>query len=139
MKNFGGKGDEKVEHYRTVLVQLRQRFLDRAAVTTEVTVPLMKDINTQDPTAICQVVPNNNSTNLLLNRSKPPFDNADIRRAAMLALDRKAFIQILGEGQDTDEPGSSARTEEVIAADGRLSDDQKAALIAVYRSMVAKS
>jgi peptide/nickel transport system substrate-binding protein len=45
------------------------------------------------------VVPNNNSTNLLLNRTKPPFDNADIRRAVMLALDRKAFIQILGEGQ----------------------------------------
>ena len=67
--------------------------------TTEVTVPLMKDIATQDPTAICQVVPNNNSTNLLLNRTKPPFDNADIRRAVMLALDRKAFIQILGEGQ----------------------------------------
>ena len=45
------------------------------------------------------MVPNNNSTNLLLNRTKPPFDNADIRRAVMLALDRKSFIQILGEGQ----------------------------------------
>ena len=51
------------------------------------------------PSAICQLVPNNNSTNLLLNRTKPPFDNADIRRAVMLALDRKSFIQILGEGQ----------------------------------------
>src|ERR1700723_1372683 len=67
--------------------------------TTEVTVPLMKDIKNQDPTAICEVVPNNNSTNLLLNRTKPPFDNADIRRAVMLVLDRKSFIQILGEGQ----------------------------------------
>ena len=46
---------------------------------------------------------------------------------------------VTGEGQDTDEPGSNARTEEVIGSDGRLSDDQKAALIAVYRSMVAKS
>ena len=67
--------------------------------TTEVTVPLLKDIKTQDPSAICEVVPNNNSNNLLLNRTKPPFDNADIRRAVMLALDRKSFIQILGEGQ----------------------------------------
>ena len=67
--------------------------------TTEVTVPLIKDIAAQDPSAICQIVPNNNSTNLLLNRTKPPFDNADIRRAVMLALDRKAFIDILGEGQ----------------------------------------
>src|SRR5580704_6638058 len=57
--------------------------------TTEVTVPLVKDIASQAPKAICQVVPNNNSTNLLLNRTKPPFDNADVRRAVMLALDRK--------------------------------------------------
>ena len=67
--------------------------------TTEVTVPLMRDIKNQAPTAICEIVPNNNATNLLLNRAKPPFDNADIRRAMMLALDRKSFIQILGEGQ----------------------------------------
>jgi peptide/nickel transport system substrate-binding protein len=67
--------------------------------TTEVTVPLMRDIKNQAPTAICEIVPNNNATNLLLNRTKPPFDNADIRRAMMLALDRKSFIQILGEGQ----------------------------------------
>jgi peptide/nickel transport system substrate-binding protein len=67
--------------------------------TTEVTVPLMKDIKNQDPNAVCEVVPNNNSTNLLLNRDKPPFDNADIRRAVMLALDRKSFVDILGEGQ----------------------------------------
>ncbi len=60
--------------------------------TTEVTVPLMKDIMTEAPQSVCEVVPNNNSTNLLLNRTKPPFDNADIRRAVMLALDRKSFI-----------------------------------------------
>ena len=46
---------------------------------------------------------------------------------------------VTGEGRDADEPDSNARTEEVIGSDGRLSDDQKAALIAVYRSMVAKS
>jgi peptide/nickel transport system substrate-binding protein len=67
--------------------------------TTEVTVPLMKDIAGQAPQAICQLVPTNVSTNLLLNRDKPPFDNADIRKAMMLALDRKAFIDILGEGK----------------------------------------
>jgi peptide/nickel transport system substrate-binding protein len=67
--------------------------------TTEVTVPLMKDIASQAPQAICQIVPNNVSTNILVNRDKAPFDNADIRRAMMLALDRKAFIDILGEGQ----------------------------------------
>ena len=34
-----------------------------------------------------------------INRDKPPFDNADLRRAMALTLDRKAFIDILTEGQ----------------------------------------
>ena len=38
-----------------------------------------------------------------------------------------------------DEAGEDERTEAAIAADRRLSDDQKAALIAVYRSMVDRS
>ena len=41
------------------------------------------------------------------------------------------------DGQD--EAGEDERTEVAIAADRRLSDDQKAALIAVYRSMVDRS
>jgi transcriptional regulator with XRE-family HTH domain len=45
-----------------------------------------------------------------------------------------------GKAADTtggpDETGEDERTEAAIAADRRLSDDQKAALIAVYRSMV---
>ena len=44
-----------------------------------------------------------------------------------------------GEDPGTGAPGEKARTEEVIGADERLSDDQKAALIAVYRSMVDQS
>jgi peptide/nickel transport system substrate-binding protein len=65
----------------------------------EVSVPMIKDVKAQAPSAICDVVPGNSSTNLLINRDKPPFDNADIRRALMLAIDRKPFIDILGEGQ----------------------------------------
>ena len=38
-----------------------------------------------------------------------------------------------------DEAGEEERTEAAIAADKRLTDDQKAALIAVYRSMVDRS
>src|SRR5207244_7615166 len=34
-----------------------------------------------------------------INRDKPPFDNIDLRRAMSLTLDRKAFIDIIAEGQ----------------------------------------
>ena len=65
----------------------------------EVSIPLLKDIKTQAPEAICDLAPGNASTNLILNREKPPFDNPEIRRAMMLSLDRKSFIDILAEGQ----------------------------------------
>jgi transcriptional regulator with XRE-family HTH domain len=47
---------------------------------------------------------------------------------------------VTGEKADApDGTGEDERTEAAIAADKRLSDDQKAALIAVYRSMVDRS
>ena len=64
----------------------------------EVTIPLLKDIKIQAPNAVCQVTSMNNTTNLIVNRDKPPFDNPDLRRALVLALDRKAFIDILNQG-----------------------------------------
>jgi peptide/nickel transport system substrate-binding protein len=64
----------------------------------EVTLPLLKDIKSQLPDANCVVTSMNNSTNLILNRDAPPFDNPEIRKALVLALDRKAFIDILNQG-----------------------------------------
>jgi transcriptional regulator with XRE-family HTH domain len=47
---------------------------------------------------------------------------------------------VAGENAGTpDETGEEERTEAAIAADKRLNDDQKAALTAVYRSMVDRS
>ncbi len=63
-----------------------------------VTVPLMKDIQKEAPQAACELLPANQSTNLIVNRDTPPFDNPEIRRAMALALDRKSFIDILAEG-----------------------------------------
>jgi peptide/nickel transport system substrate-binding protein len=63
------------------------------------TVPLLKDIKNQAPQAICELRTQNGTTNLLVNRDKPPFDNADLRRAMMFTLDRKSFIDILSDGQ----------------------------------------
>jgi peptide/nickel transport system substrate-binding protein len=65
----------------------------------EVSIPMLKDVKQQAPKTICELVPGNASTNLILNREKPPFDNPDLRRALALALDRKSFIDILAEGQ----------------------------------------
>jgi peptide/nickel transport system substrate-binding protein len=66
---------------------------------TEVSIPLLKDVKTQAPNAVCVVASTNVSTNIIVNSMNPPFDNIDIRHALALALDRKAFISILFDGQ----------------------------------------
>ena len=45
------------------------------------------------------MVPWNIPRQLIVNRDKPPFDNPELRRAMALTLDRKAFIDILSDGQ----------------------------------------
>jgi peptide/nickel transport system substrate-binding protein len=65
----------------------------------QLTIPQLADLRAQAPQARCDVVMDNNSRDLLINRSKPPFDNLDLRRAMALSLDRQAFIDILSEGQ----------------------------------------
>jgi peptide/nickel transport system substrate-binding protein len=62
-------------------------------------IPLMKQLKSQAPNAICEVVPWNIPRQLLINRDKPPFDNPELRRAMALTLDRRAFIDILGDGE----------------------------------------
>jgi len=64
-----------------------------------VTAPLLKDINSQMPQAICELAPIGINRGLIVNRDRPPFDNPDLRRAMALSLDRKAFIDIITEGQ----------------------------------------
>ena len=64
----------------------------------EVTLPLLKDIKGQLPSAMCQVTSLNNTTNLILNRDAAPFDNPALRKALALAIDRKAFVDILNQG-----------------------------------------
>jgi peptide/nickel transport system substrate-binding protein len=61
--------------------------------------PLMKQLKSQAPQAICETVPWNISRTLIINRAAPPFDNPDLRRAMALSLDRQAFIDILSDGQ----------------------------------------
>lgn len=65
----------------------------------DVSIPLMKDVASGAPKAICELNPTGVSTNLIVNRDAPPFNNAKIRTAMGLALDRQAFIDILTEGK----------------------------------------
>ena len=67
----------------------------------QVTIPLLRDVQSQMPQAICELRPNNVRSALLVNHEAPPFDNPHLRRALALTLDRKGFIDILGEGQFT--------------------------------------
>jgi len=64
-----------------------------------ISIPLLRDINRQTPQAICQVAPGGVNRNLIVNREVPPFDKPELRRAMALSLDRKAFIDIISEGQ----------------------------------------
>jgi peptide/nickel transport system substrate-binding protein len=66
---------------------------------SDITVPLMKDMKAQAPTATCELNASGVSSNLIVNREKPPFDNPDIRKAMSLAFDRDEFNTILQEGK----------------------------------------
>ena len=63
------------------------------------TVAITKDVQSQLPKAICELQPTNNSYNLIVNRETAPFSNPKIRSALALALDRKAFVDIITEGK----------------------------------------
>jgi peptide/nickel transport system substrate-binding protein len=65
----------------------------------DVPVPVLKDVQSQSSQAICETAPLNANRNLIINPQVPPFDDPEIRRALALALDRKAFIDILDRGQ----------------------------------------
>src|SRR6266853_2760382 len=51
------------------------------------------------PQAICELTPPAVNRNLIVNRDVPPFDSRELRQAMALSLDRKAFIDIISEGQ----------------------------------------
>jgi len=87
----------------TIIKDVSTRLLtfiaDRSDVYIGVTIPQLKDIQTQAPRAVCQEFTANVSRNLIVNRNAAPFDNPDIRRAMSLTLDRQAFIDILTGGR----------------------------------------
>jgi peptide/nickel transport system substrate-binding protein len=66
----------------------------------QLTVALHKDVRTQAPQAICEQTPDGGvNRHLLINRDVPPLNNLELRRAMALSIDRKAFVDIISEGQ----------------------------------------
>ena len=64
-----------------------------------ITQPLLHDVKSRMPDASCEMSALGLYRSLIVNREKPPFDNADLRRAMALSIDRKSFIDIITEGQ----------------------------------------
>jgi ABC-type transport system substrate-binding protein len=62
------------------------------------TFPQLQDVKREVPDAVCDSFLVNGSRNLIVNRGAPPFDNPDLRRAMSLTLDRRAFVDIMGQG-----------------------------------------
>jgi peptide/nickel transport system substrate-binding protein len=60
--------------------------------------PTLKDFREQAPQAICEMTAVNVPRTMLINPHAPPFDNPDLRRAMMLAIDRQAFVDIITDG-----------------------------------------
>jgi len=65
----------------------------------ELSVPRYKDMRKQVPEAVCELSPGTRNIHLLINRAQPPFDNPDLRRAMALTIDRKAYVDTLGQGE----------------------------------------
>src|SRR5258706_4971155 len=51
------------------------------------------------PDAVCELSPGTINTHLLINRAQPPFDNPDLRRGMALTIDRRAYVDTLGQGE----------------------------------------
>ena len=81
----------------TALLALEAGKMD-LTLTGEVTPELVKEVQAVVPQMQCLTQPSNTQGNLLVNRDRPPFDNPAIRRAMGLAIDRKAFSDILSRG-----------------------------------------
>ncbi|WP_395707922.1 ABC transporter substrate-binding protein [Reyranella sp.] len=67
---------------------------------SEVTVPLLNSLVKEVPAAQCTLRPLGVTYNVIINRDVAPFDDARLRTALALTIDRKAVADIVSEGKD---------------------------------------
>lgn len=65
----------------------------------DITIPLLKDVTTNAPKAVCSLDASGVYANVMVNRNTAPFDKPEIRQAMTLSLDRSTFNTILGQGK----------------------------------------
>jgi peptide/nickel transport system substrate-binding protein len=64
------------------------------------TIPLMKNIESQMPQVICELNSGEGiNRHLLVNYHQPPFDNPEFRRAMASSIDRQAFVDTIAQGE----------------------------------------
>jgi peptide/nickel transport system substrate-binding protein len=64
------------------------------------TIPLMKNIESQMPQVICELNSGEGiNRHLLVNYHGPPFDNLELRRAMALSIDRQAFVDTIARDE----------------------------------------
>jgi peptide/nickel transport system substrate-binding protein len=89
----------------TIIPNLSTRMLVFTAGKVDMTfpygvsIPVLKEIKSQAPQATCETTVATGSRTLIINQTAAPFDNPELRRAIVLALDRQPFIDILSEGR----------------------------------------
>jgi peptide/nickel transport system substrate-binding protein len=88
-----------IKNISTAVLGFTAGKFDSTFIPVSLSVPLLKDVQAQMPQAVCELAPIGINRHLLVNHDRPPFDNPDLRRAMALALDRRAFIDILYQGQ----------------------------------------
>ena len=85
---------------RATMVLAMQTGKFDLSFTSDLPPEITKDLQAQVPELNCVIQPTNTQGNLLVNRERAPFDNEQIRHAMALAIDRKAFSDILSRGID---------------------------------------
>ena len=88
-----------ISNRSTAVLAVIAGTLDMTFPYVGLTIPLLKEVKSQMPQAVCETRTANAGGTLIVNRDKPPFDSPDLRRALALSLDRKGFIDILTEGK----------------------------------------
>ncbi len=79
------------------------RLLAFISGTTDIYTPsatLLAEVKQKLPDAVCDVGLSYAYTQLLINRTIPPFNDARVRRAMALAIDREAVVKTKGAGLD---------------------------------------